>query len=492
MAELVRVRFAPSPTGELHLGNAHTALFNWLFARRYGGALILRIEDTDVARSDQAAEQAILEGLRWLDLRWDEGPEPGGAFGPYRQSERLSLYQDHAGQLLHRNLAYRCYCSPQRLEAMREEQRRRGQPPGYDGRCRQLSEEEAAECQRQGIEPVIRFSTPSDGQTSFHDLLRGEISFPNQVLDDFIILKSDGYPTYHLANVVDDHLMEVTHVLRADEWIPSTPRHILLYQAFGWEPPSFLHLPLILEKGGGKLSKRHGDVSVEAYRERGYLPEAVVNYLALLGWSPPDNQEILSREQLAAHFSWEKVAVSPAIFDLERLTWFNKSYIRHLPVEIVARDAAPYLQEVYGQEERSAGTAYDPQAWLELLLDNVREELDTLAQLPAHVAFAFIDEPAYTGEANAALQVPAASEVLNAFSEMVGKVAILDLPTANDLLSGLRSTLREKKNLGAREVMWPIRASLTGSIHGPNLAVVLALLGKDRCQERVLRVQQPS
>ncbi|MDH4207507.1 MAG: glutamate--tRNA ligase family protein, partial [Anaerolineae bacterium] len=284
----------------------------------------------------------------------------------------------------------------------------------------------------------------------------------------------------------------VTHVLRADEWIPSTPRHILLYQAFGWEPPSFLHLPLILEKGGGKLSKRHGDVSVEAYRERGYLPEAVVNYLALLGWSPPDNQEILSREQLAAHFSWEKVAVSPAIFDLERLTWFNKSYIRHLPVEIVARDAAPYLQEVYGQEERSAGTAYDPQAWLELLLDNVREELDTLAQLPAHVAFAFIDEPAYTGEANAALQVPAASEVLNAFSEMVGKVAILDLPTANDLLSGLRSTLREKKNLGAREVMWPIRASLTGSIHGPNLAVVLALLGKDRCQERVLRVQQPS
>ncbi len=491
MAETVRVRFAPSPTGELHLGNAHTALFNWLFARRYEGALILRIEDTDVARSDQAAEQAIFKGLRWMDLPWDEGPDRGGPFGPYRQSERLSIYKDHAEQLLHRNLAYPCYCSSQRLEAMRQEQRRRGQPPGYDGRCRRLSQMEATEYQSQGINPVLRFQAPSDGQTSFHDLLRGEISFPSQALDDFIILKSDGYPTYHLANVVDDHLMEVTHVLRADEWIPSSPRHVLLYQAFGWEPPAFLHLPLILDRAGGKLSKRQGDASVEAYRERGYLPEAVVNYLALLGWSPPDNQELLSKEQMAAEFSWERVAVSPAIFDLERLNWFSKSYIRHLPVERIAQEMVPYLKEAYGQEERSEGTAYGPQAWLELLVDNVREELDNLAQIPAHVAFAFIDDPAYTGEANVAFQGPAAREVLNTFAEMVGAVNILDVSAAGDLLQRLRSALQEKENLGAREVMLPIRASLTGSVHGPNLAAVLALLGKDRCLSRAQRVQEP-
>jgi glutamyl-tRNA synthetase len=486
MAESVRVRFAPSPTGELHLGNARTALFNYLFARRCGGAFILRIEDTDVVRSTEEAERSILRGLRWLGLAWDEGPDKRGEFGPYRQSERLSIYESHAQELLNRGLAYRCYCSPQRLEEMRREQRRRGEPPRYDGRCRRLSDAQARRYEEQGINPALRFKTPTGGETSFTDLLRGDISFPNHALDDFVILKSDGYPTYHLANVVDDHLMAVSHVLRADEWIPSSPRHVLLYQAFGWEPPHFLHLPLILDRSGGKLSKRHGHVSVDAYSQQGYLSEAMVNYLALLGWSPEENQEILSRQQLEELFSWERISVSPAIFDLDRLNWFNKWYIRHLPVDRIAREAAPYLEETYESEDRSEGTAYNAQAWLELLMDNVREEVDTLSQIPAHVSFAFADDPAYTKEAKEALEAPAAARVLKSFADALEAVDILDSSAASDVLQSLRSQLKEE-DLTSREVMLPVRAGLTGTLHGPNLAVVMALLGKERCLERVRR-----
>jgi len=486
MAERVRVRFAPSPTGELHLGNARTALFNYLFARRCGGAFILRIEDTDVVRSTEEAERSILRGLRWLGLVWDEGPDRGGEFGPYRQSARLPIYESHAHDLLKRGLAYRCYCSPQRLEEMRREQRRRGEPPRYDGRCLRLSDAQARRYEEQGIKPAMRFKTPTEGETSFTDLLRGEISFPNHALDDFVILKSDGYPTYHLANVVDDHLMAVSHVLRADEWIPSSPRHVLLYQAFGWDPPHFLHLPLILDRSGGKLSKRQGDVSVDAYSQRGYLPEAMVNYLALLGWSPEEDQEILSRQQLEELFSSERISVSPAIFDLDRLNWFNKWYIRHLPVDRIAREAAPYLEDTYGSQDRSEGTAYDAQTWLELLMDNVREEVDALSQIPAHVSFAFADDPAYTKEAKKALEAAAASRVLKSFAGRLEAIDMLDGSAASDVLLSLRSQL-EEEDLTSREVMLPVRAGLTGTLHGPNLAAVMALLGKERCLQRVRR-----
>ncbi len=488
MTESIRVRFAPSPTGELHLGNVRTALFNWLFARHYGAAFILRIEDTDVVRSSEEAERAIVEGLLWLGLDWDEGPEREGKHGPYHQSDRLSTYRSHAERLLEEGLAYRCYCSAERLEKMRREQRRHGQPPGYDGRCRELSAAQSQAYESQGIKPVIRFKVPREGRTSVSDLRRGTIDFPNDSLDDFVILKSDGYPTYHLANVVDDHLMEISHVLRADEWIPSTPLHSLLYQAFGWEAPLYIHLPLILDQGGGKLSKRRGDSSVDAYKHKGYLPGAVVNYLALLGWSPGDTQEILSANELVDRFTWQRIATSPAIFDVERLNWFNRWYIRHLPPETIARAAAPFLKGAYGLEERSEGTAYCPQAWLELLVENVREEIDHLAQMPAHATFAFIDEPAYTGEAASLLKTPQAKEVLAAFVEMVQAADNLDLSSANTLLKELRALLKERKNLGARDVMFPVRATLTGSVHGPNLAAVMALLGKGRCLRRAVRL----
>jgi len=488
MTERIRVRFAPSPTGELHLGNVRTALFNWLFARHHGGVFILRIEDTDVLRSSEEAERAILEGLLWLGLDWDEGPEREGQHGPYHQSDRLNIYRSHAERLLEAGLAYRCYCSTERLEEMRREQRRHGQPPGYDGRCRALSAAESQAYENQGIKPVIRFKVPREGHTSFSDLLRGTIDFPNDSLDDFIILKSDGYPTYHLANVVDDHLMEISHVLRADEWIPSTPLHMLLYDAFHWDPPHYLHLPLILDKAGGKLSKRHGDSSADDYKQKGYLPEAVVNHLALLGWSPGDTQEILSMNELVDRFTWERIATSPAIFDVERLNWFNRWYTRHLPSETVARAASPFLREAYGLEERSEGTAYSPQAWLELLVENVREEIDHLGQIPTHAAFAFIDEPAYTGEAASVLRTPQAREVLAVFVEMVQSLDNLDVSSASTILKELRALLKERENLGAREVMFPIRATLTGSIHGPNLAAVMALLGRNRCVERAAQL----
>jgi len=484
MGERVRVRFAPSPTGELHLGNVHTALFNWLFARHYDGEFILRIEDTDVARSTEDAEQGIIDGLRWLSLDWDEGPEKGGDVGPYHQSRRLDIYHSHVQRLVNEGQAYPCYCSPERLETMRQEQRRRGQPPGYDGRCRELTNEEATRYRNQGIEPVIRFRTPDHGRTLFHDLLRGEISFPNDSLDDFIILKSDGYPTYHLANVVDDHLMAVTHVLRADEWIPSSPRHVLLYEAFGWDPPCFIHLPLILDRSGGKLSKRLGDTSASSFRQRGYLPEAMVNYLALLGWSPGDTQELLTAEQLGDVFTWERISTSPAIFDLERLNWFNKWYIRHLPVERIAPEAASFLAAAYGEADRSTGTAYSAQEWLDLLVDNVREEVDSLGELPLHVGFAFIDGMSYTAEAREVLSDAAASDVLDAFVENVKSIEAPDVEQAKAILSDLREALKQQAGLGARQVMFPLRAGLTGGLHGPNLAVIVALLGRERCIQR--------
>lgn len=484
MDDVVRVRFAPSPTGELHLGNVRTALFNWLFARHYGGQLILRIEDTDVARSTEEAEHAILDGLRWLSLDWDEGPERDGDVGPYHQSRRLDIYRGHVEQLLREGQAYRCYCSPERLESMRREQRRRGQPPGYDGHCRDLTTDEANRYKVQGIEPVVRFRTPNEGQTLFHDLLRGEIGFHNDSLDDFVILKSDGYPTYHLASVVDDHLMAVSHVLRADDWIPSSPRHVLLYHAFGWDPPSYIHLPLILDQDGGKLSKRAGDISVATFRQRGYLPEAIVNYLALLGWSPGDTQELLTVDELTNRFTWERISASPAIFDLERLNWFNKWYIRHLPLERIAREVTPFLREAYGEDERSSGTAYSPQAWLELLVDNVREELDSLSEIPAHVGFAFLDALSYTAEAREVLSEMTAGGVLEAFIEKVKPVEVLDVHGADSLLADLRSQFKQQAGLGARQVMFALRGSLTGSLHGPNLAAIVALLGKDRCIQR--------
>lgn len=343
----VRVRFAPSPTGYPHVGNIRTALFNWLFARHHGGSFIVRIEDTDVTRKIEGAVEAILNGLRWLGLDWDEGPEVGGEYGPYFQSQRLELYREAAERLVSQDNAYYCYCSPQRLEEMRAEQIRRKQPPGYDRRCRYLGAEERRQREAEGITPVVRFKTPLEGQTKFNDLIWGEVVFDNSTIDDFVLLKSDGYPTYHLANVVDDHLMEISHVLRAEEWLASTPRHLLLYQALGFAPPQFAHLPMILGADRTKLSKRHGAVSITDYYEQGYLPEAMVNFLALLGWSLDDKTEILSRQELINNFSLERVSRTAAIFNQDKLNWMNGVYIRSLSLEDFTQRSLPFLSLIH-------------------------------------------------------------------------------------------------------------------------------------------------
>ncbi|MHB9091215.1 MAG: glutamate--tRNA ligase, partial [Chloroflexota bacterium] len=321
----VRVRYAPSPTGSPHIGNIRTAMFNWLLARHHGGKFIVRIEDTDQTRLVPGALDAILGSLRWLGLSWDEGPEVGGSFGPYFQSERLPIYKQHAEQLVAGGHAYHCYCTSERLEQVREEQMARKETIRYDRACRELSADDRRAREEAGTPYVVRFKAPLAGQTIVRDLFRGDIAFDNATLDDHVLLKSDGWPTYQLANVVDDHLMAITHVLRGDEWISSAPKHVLEYEAFGWRPPVFGHLSLILGKDRTKLSKRHGATDVLSYREAGYLPDALVNFLALLGWSPPEEVraegDILSRAELVRLFDLDRVGVTPSVFDNDKLDW---------------------------------------------------------------------------------------------------------------------------------------------------------------------------
>ena len=327
----VRLRYAPSPTGDPHVGNIRTALWSWLHARRLGGAFVLRLEDTDQSRAVEGSLERIEGSLRWLGIDWDEGPREGGPFGPYVQSERLERYREATDRLLADGNAYRCFCTPEEIDAMRREQQKRRRPPGYTGVCRPLDAGEAAARAASGESHVLRFRMPREGSTTFEDLIRGPITYENRVLDDFVILKSDGYPTYHLAHVVDDHAMEITHVTRGDEWIPSTPRHVRLFEALGYEPPIFVHTPVILGPGGGKLSKRDGAKSVLEYAADGYLPEALLNFLAITGWAPDGSTEIIARDDLVAAFDLARLNPAPATFDTDKLEWMNGVYMRSLP-----------------------------------------------------------------------------------------------------------------------------------------------------------------
>lgn len=340
----VRVRFAPSPTGYLHVGGARSALFNWLFARKMGGKFLLRIEDTDQTRYNETALHDLIRDLKWLGLNWDEGPEVGGPHEPYYQSQRLDLYKRHADELVAKGSAYRCFCTSERLDALRARQEENKMPPGYDRHCRDLDPEESNRRAAAGEAHVVRLRSPMSGKTVFNDLIRGEIEYQNHVLDDLVLLKTDGFPTYHLANVVDDHQMEITHVLRGDEWIPSTPRHVLLYKAFGWTPPVFCHLPVILAPGGGKLSKRKGAASVGDYREKGYLPHSLFNFLALLGWSPGDEREKMTLQELVDSFSLERIMPKSAAFDETKLEWLNGQYLIETPVDDLLDEVKRILQ----------------------------------------------------------------------------------------------------------------------------------------------------
>ena len=379
----VRVRFAPSPTGAPHIGSLRTALFVWLWARHTGGKFILRVEDTDQKREVENGLELIMASLRFLGLDWDEGPDIGGAHGPYIQSQRLPIYQEHTQHLLASGHAYYCYCTPERLEQMRKEQQARGESTRYDRKCRFLSPEERAAHERAGEPKVVRLAVPLDGKTTLHDFIHGDLTIANKDVDDQVLIKSDGFPTYHFAVVVDDHLMKISHVMRADEWIPSFPKHVLLYQAFGWDIPMHGHVPDVLGPDKKKLSKRHGATSVIQFRDDGYLPEALVNFLALVGWSYDDKTEIFSREQLIEHFTLEKIGHAPAVFDHAKLDWMDGYYIRALPDDELAMRLLPFLQRANLEADTTTVRG---------LVPLVKERLKKLSDIVVLADYVFVDD----------------------------------------------------------------------------------------------------
>ncbi|MCH7483660.1 MAG: glutamate--tRNA ligase [Chloroflexi bacterium] len=475
----VRTRYAPSPTGEPHLGNIRTALFAWLLARHHGGQFLLRIEDTDRQRLAEGGVEAQMETLRWLGIDWDEGPDKGGPHAPYTQSERLDIYQEHAGRLLASDWAYRCYCSSERLAEVRKAQQARKAPPRYDRHCRDLSPDDRARREADSAPAVVRFKTPLDGETLTHDALRGEVSFANDTLDDFVILKSDGYPTYHLAAVVDDHLMEITHVLRGEEWISSLPRHVLIYQAFGWQPPVFAHVSRILGSDRAKLSKRHGAHAALTYREMGYLPEAIINFLALLGWSLDDKTEIIDLDTLIGAFDTGRLLTNPAVFNAEKLEWMNGVYIRNLKPEDLAERARPFL-------ESALGRPVDAQK-LAQIAPLIQERIKTLTDVVEMADFFFTEgpldyEPAtLLGKKSFADAPQRAAEAL---ASVIAAVEALD-DWSHEVLEGAVRPLAEEMGVKAGELFAVIRVAVTGKTAAPPLFETMAVLGRDVSLERL-------
>lgn len=473
----VRVRIAPSPTGYFHIGSARTALFNWLFARHHGGRFIVRVEDTDRSRYHPEAVPDMLASLRWLGLDWDEGPEVGGDYGPYFQSERLEIYRHYAHWLVAQGHAYRCYCPPERLAALRREQREAKDDIGYDRHCRTLTARQRAEYEAQGIIPVIRLAVPLEGQTTFHDVLYGDITVDNSALNDLVLLKSDGYPTYHLANVVDDHLMAISHIMRGDEWLSSVPKHVLLYHAFGWEVPVYAHLPLILAPSGqGKLSKRHGGVEVRDFRRQGYLPEAMVNYLARVGWSYDDKTEIFSRAELIRYFDLSGVNSSPARFSYERLEWINGYYIRQLDADDLAERLVPFLVEAGFPV---AATQVRP------IVPLVRERLKKLADVVEWTDFFFKEQLDYEPAALIGPKMTAAGSLaaLRRAREVLASVPDFRAETIEPPLRALADEL----GLKSGPLLGILRVAVTGKTVAPPLFETLAVLGQARTVARLDR-----
>ncbi len=474
----VRVRFAPSPTGYLHVGNARTALFNWLFARRHHGTFILRIEDTDVERSTEDSGDSILSDLRWLKLDWDEGPDVGGPFGPYKQSLRLKLYEKYLEKLKAKNLAYPCYCAPEELQRRREKQLSEGRPPRYDNRCRDLSAEQIASLELAGTKASWRFRVREE-KLCVHDLVRGDVSFDTATLGDFVIVKSDGNPTFHFAVCIDDALMGITHVIRGEDHLSNTPRHLLLFRELGFAVPGFAHLSMILGPDGSRLSKRHGASSVMELRALGYLPEAAVNYMALLGWSPRSKKEIVDVDAMAAEFDVKDVSKSAAIFDMEKFGWVNSQYLKKAPEGKIADAALPYLRDAglvggdLGEEEF---------AYLRKVIRVVVPYVKNLTELPAHARmFLAQEDPEWTGDVAEVLRGARVPELLGRLSVDLNQFQDWEPKAVQAFLTQEAKTM----GLGGKEFYMPVRAALTGHIHGPELMDVIPILGKERCLARI-------
>ncbi len=473
-AGTVRVRFAPSPTGHLHIGGARTALFNFLFARRHGGSFVLRIEDTDQERSTPESVRGILDSLGWLGLQWDEGPGAGGDCGPYVQSERKDLYRAELRRLLEEGKAYYCFCTPEELAARREEAKAAGRPVGYDGRCRHLDAPARQRMEGEGRSSAVRLISP-EGETAWEDLVRGTVSFQNEQFGDFIIFKSDGFPTYHFAVVVDDAAMGITHVIRGDDHISNTPRHLMIFKALGKPPPLFAHVPIILGSDGGRLSKRHGATSIGQYREEGYLPEAMVNYLALLGWSTSESRQTFTLPELISEFDLPRVSKRSATFDPEQLLWLNNYHYLELPLSERARRLIPFWE----QAGLDAG-ARDP-AWLEKVVEIVGDRVKVLPDIVHYTEFFFRDvEP---GEAEQKV-LRKAEKALPALQKVIVRLDSLD-PFSEAAIEAVIREEAEAAGLGLGKIIQPIRVVAMGRKVGPGLFESLELLGRDKVLGRL-------
>ncbi|MER3413791.1 MAG: glutamate--tRNA ligase [Armatimonadota bacterium] len=491
---MVRVRYAPSPTGSPHVGNIRTALFNYLMARRHGGAFLVRIEDTDKAREVPGAVEEILESLRWLGLQWNEGPDVGGDFGPYFQSERLTLYHSIAEKLLDSGAAYRCYCTPQELREMREFQRINNMPTGYDRRCRFRKAEELEALAAEGRPFVVRLAMPLEGEIRFEDAVRGVVSVEAKLVDDQVLLKTDGFPTYHLANVVDDHEQGITHVIRGDEWISSTPKHVVLYRSLGWEMPVFAHAPIIKGPDGAKLSKRHGDTRCLDYRDKGYLAAAVANFIALIGWSPGDEREKMSLNEMAEAFSIDRIQPNPGVFDIAKLQWMNGLYIRDLSPDALYETVKQFHFTTQDEEYRTSpsartlGGAFENESreYVTAALALEQERVRLLSEFASATEFLFLTEP------------PMDDDGFNKWLTRDYVPALLDAVLARvedkrtiDQMEQVVNESTESVGLQKRaDAIHPLRVALTGRTKGPGLFELMAVLGPSRIVARLKSVKE--
>lgn len=487
----VRLRFAPSPTGYVHIGSLRTALYDYLYAKQKGGEYIIRIEDTDRTRLVEGAIENLIDSMEWAGVIHDEGPkmEDGkivekGEFGPYTQSERLNIYKEYMEKLLENGHAYYCFCSRDRLDKIREEQKENGEMLGYDGHCRDIPMEEAKKRVENGDSHVIRLKLPKDREIVFDDLVRGKVTMNTNDSDDQVLMKSDGFPTYHLAVVVDDYLMGITHMVRGEEWLPSTPKQVMLYEAFGWELPKFAHLPNILNTEKKKLSKRHGDVAVKDFMKKGYLPEAVVNYIALVGWSPEDNKEIMTMEEMIEGFSFERVSKSGGVFDVDKLNWVNSHYIKETDIDRLTKLCIPYLLEAGMLSEDEVDEKYE---WVKMIMETARERISYLSQISEYAKQFFGEEVQLENDdVKDVLKLEHVRDLLNTFKDKVTNAEVIDAVFGKKVFK----MIQKETGVKGKNLYMPLRAALTGQLHGPDIDKVIAILGRENIQKRIEYVEK--
>lgn len=484
MANEIRVRYAPSPTGFLHIGNARTALFNYLFARSKGGKFIIRIEDTDQKRNVEGGVESQLKYLKWLGIDWDESIDVGGEYGPYRQSERLDIYKKYYEDLLDRGLAYKCYCTEEELEAEREAQLARGVMPRYSGKCRHLTEEDRKRLEAEGRKPSLRFHVPEGKVYTFNDIVKGEVSFESDGIGDFVIVKKDGMPTYNFAVTIDDHLMKMSHVLRGDDHISNTPKQLMIYEAFGFEPPVFGHMTLIVNEHRKKLSKRDGSIIqfIEQYAELGYLPEALFNFIAMLGWSPKGEEEIFSREEFIQIFDPERLSKSPALFDRQKLAWMNNQYMKKLDLDKVVELALPHLVKAGLVPENRTP---EEEQWVRKLISLYQEQMSYGAEIvELSKPLFFTDEITYDEEAKEILSGEHVPEVLRAFLEELDRIEPFEAGEIKKAIKAVQKATGQK----GKKLFMPIRVAVSGQTHGPELQSLIELLGREKVKKRLERI----